>query len=564
MKILFYIITFLFATSCQSQEKDKTLQATQNDDLAIWTSSGMNGGCMFLERPIYYINEDYVVYQDCNTRKIIYADIPTFEMVKYYGEYGLALDKNGVYIKGNFVATDTTGFAFLGNNEKDLLWKTNTSVYKNTTVLSELNANEFTRLSSQKEESYSRIYFKDNQNVYYFDKKIEGADLATADLVYNDNRLFYDKNYMYKDGEIVYFEGEPLLYVNNSLKKTATKVIYKNKVLPNIDAKTLVGLSRHYAKDKNNVYCNTFVDGIQTLPINKVDFNKIKVWDHTNSAYISDGKNLFYREFMFPKGEFDVATFDTFGFTDFVYDKNGVYTRRFDRELDKVVYDKFPFNYIDEVSSENLQITEGSNQYVYYHNQAYNHSSETLYENLTPEQIKITKSRKLYKPYFIKQNGTVKLAHNFDYKLYKVDDVIYYDDKKISADAVTFRKLDYNYYIDKDNIYIYNREKGLQTITYIDAETAKYFNDFVIDKNYLYRNGTRIIKSEKLEILASYPGYRLGCGLDTQPSSDYYLFRNVEGFWWVKVSNDITIRYFGKTLDTWLSPLFENLEIPKK
>jgi hypothetical protein len=85
-----------------------------------------------------------------------------------------------------------------------------------------------------------------------------------------------------------------------------------------------------------------------------------------------------------------------------------------------------------------------------------------------------------------------------------------------------------------------------------------------MDKNYLYLNDTRIIKSDKLEILASYPGYRMGCGLDTQPTSDYYLFRNVEGFWWVKVSDAITIRYFGKTLDTWLSPLFENLEIAKK
>lgn len=564
MKKLIYIFALLFVISCYSQEKDKTSYATQNDNLDIWTSSGMNGGCIFLERPIYYINENYVVYQDCNTRKILYADIPTFEMVKYYGKYGLALDKNGVYIKGNFVATDTTGFTFLGNNEKDLLWKTNTSVYKNTTVLSELNASEFTRLSAKKEESYSRIYFKDNQNIYYFDKKIESADLATADLVYNDNRVFYDKNYMYKDGEIEYFEGEPLLYVNNSLRKTAKKVICEGKVVPNIDAKTLVGLSRYYAKDKNNVYYSYFYryDSIKTLPINKKDFNKIKVWDHTNSAYITDGKNLFYYDYLFPKNEFDVSTFGTFGFTDFVYDKNGVYTRRYDEKLEKVVYDKFPFKYTDDVNSKNLQITERSELYVYYNNQAYEESTKILYEDLTPEQIEISKKRGI-SPRLTKLNGKTMLRTYFDYKLDKIDNAIYHDGKKTNADALTFKQLGY-YYIDKDNIYIYNREKGLQVITYIDAETAKYFNGFVKDKNYLYRNGTRIIKSEKLEILASYPGYRLGCGLDRQPSSDYYLFKNVEGFWWVRVSNDITIRYFGKTLDTWLSPLFENLEIPEK
>lgn len=566
MKILIYIITFLFATSCHSQEKN-TPQAMQDDTLTISTTDGMNGGCKFLEQPIYYVNENYIVYQDCNTRKVLYADIPSFEIVKYYGQYGLALDKNGVYIQGNFVATDTTGFIFLGINEKDLLWKTNTSVYKNTTVLPELNAAEFERLSDQQKKSYSGIYFKDNSNVYYFDKKIEGVDLATSDLIYNDNRMFYDKNYMYKDGEIVFFEGEPLIYVNNSLKKTATKVLYHNKVVPNIDVKTLVGLSRHYAKDKNNVYSSSFGDGIKTLSINKANFNKIKVWDHTNSAYITDGKNLFYYNHIFPKDEFDVATFGTFGFTDFVYDKNGVYTRRYDKELEKVVYDKFPFKYTNAVSSENLQITKGSELYVYYNNQAYSKSTETLYENLTPEQIEISKSRPHTPNNMVrlgKLNGKTVLRTLFDYKLSKDDNDVYYDDKKTNADASTFRQLGYaNYFIDKNNAYKYNRGKGLQIINYIDVETAKYFNGFVMDKNYLYRNGTRIIKSDKLEILASYPGYRLGCGLDETPGSDFYLFRNTEGFWWVKVSNDITIRFFGKTLDTWLSPLFENLEIPE-
>lgn len=164
-----------------------------------------------------------------------------------------------------------------------------------------------------------------------------------------------------------------------------------------------------------------------------------------------------------------------------------------------------------------------------------------------------------------KLNDKTMLKTYFDYKLDKIDNAIYFDGVKTSADATTFSQLGYDgYYIDKDNIYKYNREKGLQVITYIDIETAKRFNGFVIDKNYLYRNGTRIIKSEKLEILASFPDYRLRCGLDPQPSSDYYLFRNEGGFWWVKVSDDITIRYFGKTLDTWLSPLFEKLVIPQK
>jgi hypothetical protein len=566
MKILIYLTTFLLAKSCHSQEKHAP-QAIQDDALTITTTGGMNGGCKFLEQPIYYVNENYIVYQDCNTRKIHYADIPSFEAVKYYREYGLAMDKNGVYVQGNFVATDTTGFTFLAINEKDLLWKTNTSVYKNTTVLPKLNAREFERLSDQKKNSYSGIYFKDNSHVYYFDKKIEGSDLATSDLIYNDDRMFYDKNYMYKDGKIVLFEGKPLIYVNNSLKKTSTKVLYQNKVIPNIDVKTLVGLSRHYAKDKNNVYSSSFGDGIKTLPINKADFNKIKVWDHTNSAYITDGKNLFYYNNIFPKSQFDVTTFGTFGFTDFVYDKNGVYTRRYDEGLEKVVYDKFPFKYTDNVSSKNLQITEGSNLYVYYLNQAYEESTKTLYENLAPEQIKITKNRAHIPNNMVrlgKLNGETVLRALYDYKLSKDNNAVYYDDKKTNADASTFRQLGYyNYFIDKNKAYKYDRERGLQIIDYIDVESTKFFNGFITDKNYLYSNGTRIIKSDKLEILASYPGYRLGCGLDKTPGSNFYLFRNSEGFWWVKISDEITIRFIGKTLDKKLNPLFENLEVPQ-
>lgn len=565
MKKLFHLISILFLiTSCHSQQEHSVKNAIQDDSLTLLTTEGMNGDCLFLERPIYYINENYEVYQDCKIRKILYADVSTFKRIGFINVEGLALDKNGVYINGNFVATDTAEFTFLGNNGKDILWKTNTTVYKNTTVLPEIIASEFTNLWDKSKDFRSAIYFKDKQFIYYFDKKVDGADLATSDLVDNDNRLFYDKNYLYRDGKIETFEGEPLFYVNNALKKTATKVLYQGKAIPNIDVKTLIGLSRNYARDKNNVYCNAFGSNIEILPINKLDFKNIKVWDHTNSAYISDGKNLFYYSTIFPKNELDVASFGTFGFTDLCYDKNGVYTRQYDNKLEKVFYEKFPFKYSDPVSSKNLQITEGSNLYVYYKNQAYQEGTKTLFENLTPNQIELTKKRQSGFQ-LTKHNGNTLLKTTFEGNLYKIGDAVYDDNKKMSVDAATFQRLGFdNYFIDKSSVYKYNREKGLQVLDYIDAKTARNFNGFIVDKIDLYSNDTRIIKSDNLEILASYPGYRLGCGLDTAPSSNFYLFRNAEGFWWVKISDVITIRFLGKNLDTSLSPLFENLEISKK
>jgi hypothetical protein len=217
------------------------------------------------------------------------------------------------------------------------------------------------------------------------------------------------------------------------------------------------------------------------------------------------------------------------------------------------------------VSAKNVQITGGSSLYVYYKNQAYEESTKTLYKNLTPEQIAITKKR----PGFSNRvrlsnvNGKVALKGTFDYKLYKENGGIYHDGKKTDADGATFKPLHYGYFTDKNNVYVYDREKGLQPVSNIDVKTVKVFNGFLVDKNFLYQ-GCQIIKSDKIELLASYPGYRLGCGLDETPSADFYLFKNAEGFWWVKISNEVIVRFLGTKFDTSISPLFTNLEMSKQ
>lgn len=49
--------------------------------------------------------------------------------------------------------------------------------------------------------------------------------------------------------------------------------------------------------------------------------------------------------------------------------------------------------------------------------------------------------------------------------------------------------------------------------------------------------------------MAVFEGRRPGCGSDTTPSSDYYLFKNDEGYWIVYVSNEVKIRNLGIKLD---------------
>ncbi|MFC2468156.1 MAG: DKNYY domain-containing protein, partial [Capnocytophaga endodontalis] len=54
----------------------------------------------------YIINQDYVIYQEENTRKIIKPDMASFAIL----ESGLAKDKNGIYYQGDLIKIDTTGF----------------------------------------------------------------------------------------------------------------------------------------------------------------------------------------------------------------------------------------------------------------------------------------------------------------------------------------------------------------------------------------------------------------------------------------------------------------------
>ena len=59
----------------------------------------------------YIINQDYVIYQEKDTRKIIKPDMASFALLDVSG---FAKDKNGIYYQGDFIKIDTTGFRVVG------------------------------------------------------------------------------------------------------------------------------------------------------------------------------------------------------------------------------------------------------------------------------------------------------------------------------------------------------------------------------------------------------------------------------------------------------------------
>ncbi|TPG45212.1 DKNYY domain-containing protein [Flavobacterium pectinovorum] len=505
--------------------------------------------------PVYIINKDYVLYEDRYTHNIIYPDLATFGTRKE-DEYAFAFDKNGIYVKGEFIKIDTTGFIVLGNNKAmDFLWKTKTKVFKNSTELKGVDAATFEPNRSQTFNTREDTqYYKDKNFIYYFDKKIEGSDGATANTYPND--FCHDKNYIYSGGEIAIYNKEPYQYVNYHFSKTKKYVFYRGATFPNMNTDSLTGLSGNYAKYGNSVY---YEDRITPMQLKKNA--KIKIWEvFFHDDYITDGTDIFYQGIKL-NGKYDIASFGFFISLPCFYDKNGIYERKFDKDLKKDVIEKLPFKYTEKVSTANTF----ENKYtgiLFYKNQAYDSRKEKFYDDVSKELIELAKKKKIDSDNL---EGSPKVE--IDYNFYKKDDRIYYADKRTGFDANSFTLMDksHQYYKDKDVVIYCDRFDKIQKMKDVDVSSAKIFNSFLVDKNYLYCKNVKIIKSAGIELLAIFAGYRGGfCGNDPTPVSDFYLFKNKEGFWLVKISDEISYRFLGKVFDRNWDPAFRVIELHKK
>ena len=548
--ILFNIIVIFCLTYSCAQNKNavpeiiETLNAPIiNDSLTVSLSN-----CKYFDEDIYIVNSNNVIYQNCNERKYLSVNISSFTFPKYNERGFFALDKNGIYYRGHFIKTDTTGFKIVGRNNNynnpEVLWKTKNDVYKNANPIQVSDVASFESIKC-----FNSYYYKDKNYIYYFDKKIEGSDGSS--VIKSCANYCFDKNHFYLNGDIVTFDNENVKPINSIIFKTSKHVLTKEFVKLDMDAQTIKKLSRAYAIDKNYVYYKT-----DKLPIKPENFKNVKVWDQINRAYVTDGINV-YAGYNTLETDFDAKTFGMLPHSDFCYDKNGVYERKYIARKKKVVNKKFPFKYDGFVTPENTFITEDS-RYIIYKNQAYDPWTKRLYKDLTKTQITQAKENKL--SISITANQVVPIEKEFEYLLTQEDNKIFWNTIETIADAATFKRIGY-YYKDKDRVYWYNREKGLITIKGIDAKTAKTLNTFLVDKESVFHSKTRLIKSKDVQLLGVFTGYRLGCGMDETPSSNYYLFKNIDGYWLVQISGEVSIRNLGKTLGNNWNPHIKNFEL---
>ena len=484
----------------------------------------------------YIINQDYVIYQEKNTRKIIKPDMASFARLDVSR---LAKDKNGIYYQGDLIKIDTTGFRVVGvisHHDKpsdyweEPIWRTYKKAFRGTKPIAISDPATF--------ESVTTCYFKDKNYLYYYDQKVEGADVATLQKNLANGEFVSDKDNTYYQGKPFIYKGERVQQVSNNIYKTTTHVLRYNVgyddeekaedyfvELPDyFDIPTLRRLNDRYLIDKNHLYYDEssypLEDKDLRVPIAKEDLSKIK---KLFEVFVTDG-NKIYRG-KEPLSGYDVATFEIVpGHYYYQYDKNGVYHW----------FKKLPFHYTNRPEyGKNLFYMDDQDLFVYEDQAYYKAYDDSLYvSHLTPQQLSLLKE------------GNTPLRELFPSQ----------DDKQKNKeiDTTGFEQLSYPFWRHQGQIYhlIYkewydsdqhdwkSEHRYVVVKGYDNASLRVVPNGFLADKDYWYDGTTRLFPSKDVELLAIYEGYEKGWGMDPAPSPNFYLFKNAQGYWLAELNGE--------------------------
>ena len=482
----------------------------------------------------YIINQDYVIYQEKDTRKIIKPDMASFVPLNVSG---FAKDKNGIYYQGDFIKIDTTGFRvvrFIYDKQSDYrepIWRTYKKAFRGKKQINISDPATF--------ESVSTCYFKDKNYLYYYDQKVEGADVATLQQNFADREFVSDKLNTYYKGKPFIYKGERVQQVSNNIYKTTTHVLRYNGgydkekaedyfvELPDyFDIPTLRRLNDFYLIDKNHLYYdeNSYPLGDEDLrvPIPKENLSKIKLFE----VLVTDGNKLYNGKE--PLSGYDAATFGIVpGHYYYQYDKNGVYHW----------LKKLPFHYTNRPEyGKNFFYMDNQRLFIYEDQAYYNGYDDSLYvPHLTPRQLALLKE------------GNTPLRELFPSQ----------DDKQKNKeiDTTGFEQLSYSSWRHnsfwRHNGQIYHliegwydndqhewRRRYVVVKGYDNASLKAVPEGFLADKNYWYDGTTRLFQNKDVELLAIYVGSRGGCRVDSAPGTNLYLFKNAEGYWLAELGRE--------------------------
>ena len=480
----------------------------------------------------YIINQDYVIYQEKNTRKIIKPDMASFARLDVSR---LAKDKNGIYYQGDLIKIDTTGFRVVdvirdkqSDYREEPIWRTYKQAFRGTKQINISDPATF--------ESVTTCYFKDKNYLYYYDQKVEGADVATLQKERAEGKFVSDKNNTYYQGKPFIYKGERVQQVSNLIYKTTTHVLRYNGgyddeekaedyfvELPDyFDIPTLRRLNDRYLIDKNHLYYDEssypLEDKDLRVPIPKENLSKIKLFEDL----VTDGNKLYNGKE--PLSGYDAATFGIVpGHYYYQYDKNGVYHW----------FKKLPFHYTNRPEyGKNLFYMDNQSLFIYEDQAYYETYDDSLYvPHLSPQQLALLKE------------GNTPLRELFSSQ----------DDKQKNKeiDTTGFEQLSYSssrhnpfwrhngqiYHLiegwyDNDQHKWRRSERRYVVVKGYDNASLKAVPEgFLADKNYWYDGTTRLFQNKDVELLAIIVGRPGGCRVDSAPGTVLYLFKNAEGYW---------------------------------
>ncbi|BBM52608.1 hypothetical protein JMUB3935_1587 [Leptotrichia trevisanii] len=411
------------------------------------------------------------------------VDIKTFEvMPQYYSK-----DKNNVYRPINEWIREINGA-----NPKTIkvlnqyYSKDDKNVFYDSDKILNADVNSFVVLD--KENGYA----KDKNLVYYFGKKIEGANPKTFEII-SDGMYSKDDKNVYATVDIIK-GADPQTFrripETNYARDKNTLYYYFGDVknLGKINEKDFKVLDNNLVKNGNEMYYLGEKANIK----NPEKFEPIKVSDDKRILYGKDDENIYAVTSDEKHGYFKViknADKDTFE----VMEKD----TRYSKDKNNVYYAGYNVVQLQDVDKNSFTIVEDEDfsydkKNVYYVGRKLN--------DISSNGFKITRlvNRRNIPLNFLNDNKNIyKLIAVFDEETGELKSVKTAVVKNPKVDSKTFEVFDYweNYFRDKNNVYYENElyKMGLKKIEGADRNSFEVLNDeFSKDKNNVYYYGNKI------------------------------------------------------------------------
>ncbi len=480
-----------------------------------------------------------IIYHSLHEWKLLNADFDTFRTLNSYDYNSFAFDKNGIYLAGKLIDTDTTGFKSFHSSS---YWMNKNNMYCYDKILPGRDMETL--------EYIGNYYYKDQYKVYYETEVVEGADPSSFYLV--NDKYAVDKNYVYYKGNVITFDSLPAQMISPSFFKTKKAVYDATKYLtypgldkqfPEVDATTLEPLIppvlnqeterlifSPYSIDKNSIYSHE-----RKMADRPVNLDTVRVIRNSEDFYLQIGDSFY-------KGYFS-KTHEQIG-TDTIQDISSSL-----RILKKGIYWSgrrtiLPFKYDFPIQREDICIP--GNGTIIYKDQVYNFIIAKLVEVLSKEQVESIKRGENFNP--ITREFTTKLGHGYYKGKRHVNQYSNQYAPIERIDSKSFVPLARNYFKDKKGVYyrksIYNKEKKTSEMkqwkipkahrkSFQPMENILYtFSAFAKDKKHVYSEDQIIpgVSPKGLELMAELLGDRPGYISQSGKGFEFYLFSNKDGY----------------------------------